>query len=207
MSTVFRELGIPLPDTPELFCDNLSAVYLTANPAFHARTKHFDIDYHFVRERVALKALVVKHIPGTEQIADIFTKSLPYAAFTRLRVKLGVTLPPTPSLRGTISMIQTKPLRDTEALKSSSGKRQHDVISGNGARKQMKMGHGKIKPIHKQVWRQRSSSADSNRSSQEASSVKDKTKEKTNQPVACTVKPFNVKLDNRFQILDDDCSG
>lgn len=50
ISSVMRELGIPLLDTPTLYCDNLSAVYLTANPAFHARTKHFDTDHHYVRK-------------------------------------------------------------------------------------------------------------------------------------------------------------
>lgn len=94
-----REIGIPIKVTPELYCDNLSSVYLTANPAYHKRSKHFELDYHYVRERVALRALVVRHIPA---LADIFTKSLPYNAFDELRFKLGVCLPPTPSLRGTI---------------------------------------------------------------------------------------------------------
>jgi len=99
---VLRELGIPLPVTPELYGDNLSSVYLTANPAFHARSKHFEFDYHYVRERVALSSLVVKHIPGHQQIADIFTKSLPYEAFCSMRFKLGVDFPHTPRLRGSI---------------------------------------------------------------------------------------------------------
>lgn len=88
---------------PELFCDNLSAVCLTANPSFHPRTKHFATHYHYVREQVAFRELIVNHIPGYLQLADIFTKSLPAAPFTTLRFKLGVDLPPTPSLRGSIS--------------------------------------------------------------------------------------------------------
>ncbi|XP_019095528.1 PREDICTED: uncharacterized protein LOC109130439 [Camelina sativa] len=90
ISSVLRELNVPLPQTPELYCDNLSAVYLTANLAYHKRTKHFDVDYHYVREHVVLKTLVVTHIPGEQQIVDIFTKSLPIGTFEFLRSKLGV---------------------------------------------------------------------------------------------------------------------
>ncbi|WZZ70483.1 hypothetical protein YC2023_081853 [Brassica napus] len=96
---LLHELGVPLPETPELYGDSLSSVYLTANHAYHKRSKHFELNYHFIRERVALKALVVKHIPAHQQIADIFTKSLPSPAFVSLRYKLGVDVPPTPSLR------------------------------------------------------------------------------------------------------------
>lgn len=103
ISAILKEIGIPLPVTPELYGDNLSSVYLTANPAFHARSKHFEIDYHYVRERVALGSLIVKHVPATQQIADIFTKSLGYQAFTSLRYKLGVVDPPTSRLRGSIN--------------------------------------------------------------------------------------------------------
>lgn len=98
-----REIGVPLLVTPELYCDNLSSVHLTANPTYHKRSKHFELDYHYVRERVALGALVVRHVPAYLQLADIFTKSLPYAAFDDLRFKLGISEPPTPSLRGTIN--------------------------------------------------------------------------------------------------------
>ena len=50
--------------------------YLSANPVFHARTKHIEVDYHFVRERVAQKLLEIKFIPTGDQVADGFTKPL-----------------------------------------------------------------------------------------------------------------------------------
>ncbi|KAL1224682.1 Retrovirus-related Pol polyprotein from transposon RE1 [Cardamine amara subsp. amara] len=84
---LLKELGIPLLSTPELFCDNLYAVFLSANPAFHARTKHFELDHHYVRERVALGTLEVNHIPSQLQVADIFTKSLPTKAFQSLAIQ------------------------------------------------------------------------------------------------------------------------
>jgi hypothetical protein len=71
-----RELGVPLRQRPCLWCDNLGATYLSANPIFHARTKHVEIDYHFVIERVAEKLLDVKFISTKDQVADGFTKAL-----------------------------------------------------------------------------------------------------------------------------------
>ncbi|GJY51108.1 integrase [Tanacetum coccineum] len=75
-NALLNELGIRSSLTPILWCDNLGATYLSANPIFHARTKHVEIDYHFVREKVAQGDLRVQHISTHDQIADIFTKLL-----------------------------------------------------------------------------------------------------------------------------------
>jgi hypothetical protein len=53
IQSILRELGIQRSPTPVLWCDNLGATYLTANLMFQVRMKHVDVDYHFMRERVA----------------------------------------------------------------------------------------------------------------------------------------------------------
>ncbi|KAA0026182.1 putative mitochondrial protein [Cucumis melo var. makuwa] len=60
-----------------LYCDNLSAVRLAENSVFHARTKHVELHYHFIREKVLQEEIEMKPIKAEDQIADIFTKGLP----------------------------------------------------------------------------------------------------------------------------------
>ena len=75
---------------PCLWCDNLCATYLSANPVFHARTKHIEIDFHFVRERVANKLLDIRYIHSKDQIGDGFTKALPIRSFENFKYNLNL---------------------------------------------------------------------------------------------------------------------
>jgi hypothetical protein len=54
---------------------------MTANPVPHKRTKHIEIDIHFVREKVSLGEIRVLHVPSSHQFPDILTKGLPTALF------------------------------------------------------------------------------------------------------------------------------
>ncbi|KAD2394259.1 hypothetical protein E3N88_41236 [Mikania micrantha] len=74
---LLKELHALPPSRPALLCDNQSALFLTQNPVSHKRSKHIDLDYHFIRELVASGKLHTKFIPTKLQVADIFTKSLP----------------------------------------------------------------------------------------------------------------------------------
>ena len=74
-----------------VYCDNVSAVYLSTNPVQHQRTKHVEIDLHFVRDRVAIGDVRVLHVPTTSQFADIFTKGLPSSTFTKFRSSHHIT--------------------------------------------------------------------------------------------------------------------
>ena len=71
------ELHAPPQRASLVYCDNISAVYMSSNPVQHQRTKHIEIDLHFVRERVAVGDVRVMHVPTSSQYADIFTKRLP----------------------------------------------------------------------------------------------------------------------------------
>ena len=88
--SLLRELGVTQRQAPILWCDNLGATYLTANPVFHARTKHIEIDFHFVREQVADGALVVRFISSNDQLADIFTKPATRQMLDRFRTNLNL---------------------------------------------------------------------------------------------------------------------
>jgi hypothetical protein len=73
-----------------VYCDNVGAVYLSTNPVQHQRTKHVEIDLHFVRERVVADDVRVLSIPTMSQFADIFTKGLPSSVFTEFRSSLNM---------------------------------------------------------------------------------------------------------------------
>jgi hypothetical protein len=75
------ELHNPLWRATLVYCDNVSAVYLSNNPVQHQRTKHVETDLHFVLERVAIEGVCILHVPMTSQFADIFTKGLPSSVF------------------------------------------------------------------------------------------------------------------------------
>ena len=87
---MLKELGIAQDQSPCLWCDNLGATYLSANPVFHARTKHIEIDFHFVRERVVNKQLDIRFIPSKNQLADGFTKALPGRSFEEFKHNLNL---------------------------------------------------------------------------------------------------------------------
>ncbi|GKE87077.1 ribonuclease H-like domain-containing protein, partial [Tanacetum coccineum] len=94
---LLRELHSPLLTATLVYCDNVSAVYMSANPIQHQRTKHIEIDIHFVRDMVKVGHVRVLHVPSHFQYADIFTKGLPSALFEDFRSSLSVRPPPAPT--------------------------------------------------------------------------------------------------------------
>jgi hypothetical protein len=87
---LLTELKIPHARVAQLWCDNIGATYLSRNPVFHARTKHIEIDFHFVRERVAQKLLDIRFLPSCDQLADGFTKPLSTTKMKDFRVNLNL---------------------------------------------------------------------------------------------------------------------
>lgn len=76
--------------TPILFVDNQSAIKLANNPVNHKRSKHIDVKYHFIREKLNDGILKLEDIRSEDQLADIFTKALPKQRFQELRSKLNI---------------------------------------------------------------------------------------------------------------------
>ena len=100
LTNIFKEIGINLIKPLVLICDNISPLHMSKNHVFHARTKHIELDYHFVREKVTSGLLNTRYIPPSQQMVDLFTKPLSKALFLKLRYKLGIHLIAIRSLKG-----------------------------------------------------------------------------------------------------------
>jgi hypothetical protein len=109
--SLFRDLQLSLA-RPKLWCDNIGAISLASNPVFHTRTRHVEVDYHYVREKVVRQELEVGYISTQDQIADIFTKGLSSHRFQLLVDKLPVRCRPV-SLRGCEGEPQSKSNTET----------------------------------------------------------------------------------------------
>jgi hypothetical protein len=70
VQTLLDELGVSQFKAVVLWCDNIEATYLSVNLVFDARTKHIEVDYHFVRERVAHKLLDIRFISSGDQVTN-----------------------------------------------------------------------------------------------------------------------------------------
>nr|GEX70767.1 ribonuclease H-like domain-containing protein [Tanacetum cinerariifolium] len=102
LRNLLRELHTHLSSSTLVYCDNVSAVYLSCNPVQHQRTKHIEMDIHFVRDLMAAGQFRVLHVPSRYQFADIFTKGLPLALFEEFRSSLSVCVFPL-QLRGSVN--------------------------------------------------------------------------------------------------------
>nr|GEY60428.1 ribonuclease H-like domain-containing protein [Tanacetum cinerariifolium] len=96
-----RKLHLKREATATLvYCDNVSAVYLSSNLVQHQRTKHIEIDIHFFRDLVSTGRIWVLHVPSHYQYVDIFTKGLPTSLFDEFRSSLSVRSSPAQTAGG-----------------------------------------------------------------------------------------------------------
>ena len=90
LKRLLEELQLAPHGPMKLMCDNQAAISIAKNPVHHDRTKHVEIDRHFIKEKIEQKIIEVDYIPTRQQIADIMTKAVPRTQFDILLSKLGM---------------------------------------------------------------------------------------------------------------------
>jgi hypothetical protein len=89
MRQTLKDYGYTLNHIP-LLCDNECAIKIAENPCEHSRTKHIDIQHHFLRDHNLKGDIEISHVRTNDQVADIFTKPLDEKRFCELRNELNI---------------------------------------------------------------------------------------------------------------------
>ncbi|KAK8951096.1 putative cyclic nucleotide-gated ion channel 19 [Platanthera zijinensis] len=106
LESFLDDLGVKLSSPATLFCDSQAVIHNTKNPVFHERTKHIEVDCHFIREKVQLKKIELAHVPAAQQVADILTKALPRHLYNQFLSKLGAYDLYAPAYGGVICLVK-----------------------------------------------------------------------------------------------------
>jgi hypothetical protein len=91
--TIFLELGIHLGPIP-IYADNQGSIFIGSNPVQKIHTKHIDVKYHYVRECIVDKKIVLYHVATEDNTADIFTKNLGCLKFEKFKKQLSIEFLP-----------------------------------------------------------------------------------------------------------------
>ena len=85
-----QELKVYNSPPIKLYCNNNSAVSITHNPILHDKTKHVEVDKHFIREKIEKGQICISYVPTIEQSIDILSKGLPKKSFDSITNKLSI---------------------------------------------------------------------------------------------------------------------
>ncbi|GMP59362.1 hypothetical protein CsSME_00022664 [Camellia sinensis var. sinensis] len=85
---LLSDLGIDQTDSMRLYCDNKAAINIAHNPVQHDRTKHVEIDRHFIKEKLTSGTICTPFVQSGEQLADILTKGVRNKPFHDILGKL-----------------------------------------------------------------------------------------------------------------------
>ena len=89
LKQLLQELRFGKDEQMMLVCDNQVVLHIASNPVFHERTKHIKVDCHFIREKIASGCMTTNFVNSSDQLADIFTKSLQGLRIQYICIKLG----------------------------------------------------------------------------------------------------------------------
>lgn len=89
--SLLEDLNIKHDSPMKLYCDNKAACDIAHNPIQHDRTKHVEIDRHFIKEKLEARIIETPHVSSQEQLADLLTKAVPSRAFHDGLNKLGMS--------------------------------------------------------------------------------------------------------------------
>ena len=90
LRTMLDELGYPVREPMKLYCDNKAAISIAHNPVQHDRTKHVEVDRHFIKEKLNLGLICTPYVSTHDQVADVLTKGVNKISLQTMLCKLGM---------------------------------------------------------------------------------------------------------------------
>ena len=90
LQSFLKNLDISSPFPMPMHCDNQAAIFIAGNSTFHERTKHIEIDCHYIRDKVMSEVISIPHVTSSHQLADFFTKSLARISYDATCTKMGM---------------------------------------------------------------------------------------------------------------------